>query len=169
MRGLETGKASPEKRRDNKTERHRSKYLSVVFWISFFAVLFLYGLAKNVRGEVKERDSDIRAASDGVALTGEVFSEEKEYEKKTREKFDELGKNINELEAKAMQSGTKTKAHVTNEIDKLRAKRAVLQINMEKLAASQKGNWETAKQKVDAAMDELEKAYHKARSHFESE
>lgn len=147
----------------------RSEYLPGMLWISFFAVSFLYGLATNVRGGVKKGDLAIQAASGGVASAKEEFSEAREYKRKAREKFDELGKKIYELEAKAKKAGPETKADVRKEMDELWEKRAVLQINMEKLEASNKGNWEAAKQKVDAAMDQLEKAYHKARSHIESE
>lgn len=50
-----------------------------------------------------------------------------------------------------------------------REKRAVLRINMEKLDAVSKDQRETARQNVESEMDELEKAYHRARSPFESE
>ena len=54
-------------------------------------------------------------------------------------------------------------------MDELRETRAVLQINMEKLDTVSKDKWETARQKVESEMYDLEKAYNKARSHFESE
>ena len=132
----------------------RHKYLSVVICISFLMVLFLLGLSRNVRGEVKEVDATVQG---------------KEFKLKTKEKFDELSKKINELGAKAENTDSKTTADVKKKMNELKEQRAVLQINMEKLDVVSKDQWETARQKVESEMDELEKAYNKARSHFESE
>ncbi len=120
--------------------------------ISFLMVLFLLGLARNVRGEVKEVDTTVQG-----------------YKLKAREKFDELSKKINELGAKAEKTDSKTTADVKKKMNELKEQRAVLQINMQKLDEVSKDQWETARQKVESEMDELEKAYNKARSLFESE
>lgn len=122
--------------------------------ISFLMVLFLLGLSRNVRGEVKEVDATVQG---------------KEFKLKTKEKFDELSKKINELGAKAENTDSKTTADVKKKMNELKEQRAVLQINMEKLDVLSKDQWETARQKVESEMDELEKAYNKARSLFESE
>ncbi|MFI5295791.1 MAG: hypothetical protein ACHQ0Y_12305 [Thermodesulfovibrionales bacterium] len=132
----------------------RHKYLSAMICISFLMVLFLLGLSRNVRGEVKEVDTTVQG---------------KEFKWKTKEKFDELSKKINELGAKAENTDSKTTADVKKKMNELREKRAVLRINMEKLDVVSKDQWETARQKVESEMDELEKAYNKARSLFESE
>ncbi len=133
----------------------RHKYLAVAICISFFSVLLLV-YVKNVWSEVKVLPSD-------------EFSEKREYIMKAKEKLDELGKKINELEEKVDKDGSKKEANAKKTINELREERAVLQINIEKLDTVSKDKWKTARQEVESEMDELEKAYHKARHHFGSE
>ncbi len=130
----------------------RDKYASVLICISFLTILFLPGLTRDVRGEVKGGDSAVQ-----------------DYKLKAKEKFNELSKKINELGAKAEKADSKRKADVKKKMDELREERAVLQINIEKLDGVSKDQWETARQKVESEMDELEKAYNKARSLLKSE
>ncbi len=127
----------------------RHKYLSAVICISSLIVSFLPGLARNVRGEVKEIDTTIQG-----------------YKLKAKAKFDELSKKINELGTKAEKADSKTKAIVKTKMNELQEKRAALQVSMEKLDMVSKDQWETERQKVESEMDELEKAYHSARSLF---
>jgi hypothetical protein len=138
----------------------RHKYLSSVICIYFLTALFLFGLIRNVRGEVKDLETTVQ----WKASQSQYFSEEKEYRQKAKEKYDELSKGIYELEVKAEKADSKTKADVKNKMNELREKRAVVYINMEKLDAVSGDKWKAAKQKVDSEMDDLEKAYRKARS-----
>ncbi len=133
----------------------RHKYPAVAICISFFSVLLLV-YVKNVWSEVKVLPSD-------------EFSEKREYIMKAKEKLDELDKKINELEEKADKDGSKKGANAKKTINELREERAVLQINIEKLDTVSKDKWKTARQEVESEMDELEKAYHKARHHFGAE
>ncbi len=133
----------------------RHKYLVVAICISFFSVLLLV-YVKNVCSEVKVLPSD-------------EFSEKREYITQAKEKLDELGNKINELEEKVDKGGSKKEASAKKTINELREERAVLQINIEKLDTVSKDKWKTARQEVESEMDELEKAYHKARHHFGAE
>jgi BMFP domain-containing protein YqiC len=130
----------------------RNRYVSAVIRISFLMVVFLPGLAGNVRGEVKEIDTTVQG-----------------YKLKAKAKFDDLSKKINELGAKAEKADPKKDADVKKKMNELKEKRAVLQISMEKLDLVSKDQWETQRQKVESEMDELEKAYNSARSLFKSE
>jgi BMFP domain-containing protein YqiC len=150
-------------KKGGKMKRH--KYLSAVICIPFLTASFLLGIVRNVRGEVNEGVATVQRK----ASTSEEFSAEREYKWKAKKKFDELSKKINELGAKAEKADSKTKADVKKKMNELREKRAALQINMEKLDAVSKDKWETSRQEVESEMDELEKAYDRSRSFFESE
>ena len=51
-------------------------------------------------------------------------------------------------------------------LEELKEKRAALKDHMEKLEASSKKTWEAAKEKMNEAMDDLEKTYNKVRADF---
>jgi TolA-binding protein len=152
---------------DRKGEKmKRSKYLSVVVCVSFVAVLFLPGILKKAWGQEKEGKTAVEEKS----TTKEKLSEEKaEYKDKVKEQLAELDKKIGELEAKIKESGSKIKADVKQDMKDLKKKRMALKKDMKKLEAKGREKWETAKQRVDAAIDEVEEAYHKILDKFKSE
>lgn len=147
----------------------RSKYLSIVICISFLAVLFLHGLAKNVWAQGEEGKTAVEGKS-GETSTKEKFSDEKkEFKRKAKARLDELDKKIGELEAESRKAGSKAKAEAKEGLKDLKEKRAALKKEMRKLDAKSKSTWEKAKQKIQDAEDALEDAYNKVRSYFKSE
>jgi hypothetical protein len=147
----------------------KGKYLYIVISISFLAVMFLPGLAKNVRAQGEEGKTAVGGKS-GEPSTKATFSDDKkEFLRKAKERLAELDKKIEELEAEAKKAGSNVKAEAKKGLKDLKEKRAALKKEIRKLEAKGKSNWEKAKQKIQDAGDELEEAYNKVRRYFKSE
>lgn len=132
----------------------KRKHLAVLVGMSFVAMLFLSGFASNAQAEGK---------------TGDVKqgNEEKEtFKKQAKEKLGELDKKINDLEVKAKEIGSKTKAEAEKGLKDLKKQHVAMKKNMERLEAASKDTWEAAKQKVNKGLDKLEKTYNKVRDYF---
>jgi hypothetical protein len=67
-----------------------------------------------------------------------------------------------------IKSAVKAEAEVKEGIRELKKKRAVLQRKIKRLEAASREKWEAAKQKVNEAIEQLEKTYDKVRSYFKS-
>jgi peptidoglycan hydrolase CwlO-like protein len=132
----------------------KSKYVTVVICMSFMAVLFLSGFVSKVQAE------------EGRTAVKQGYHEKEEFKQQAKERLAEFDRKINELEVKAKETGSKTKAEVKKGLRELKTKRAALKKNMERLEASSERTWEAAKQKVNMAMDDLERTYDKVRNYF---
>ena len=75
----------------------KSKYVAVVIGMSFAAMLFLSGLVSNAQAE------EGKGSNQG-------YSEKETFKQQAKEKLARLDDKIAELEAKAKEAGSKTKA-----------------------------------------------------------
>ena len=147
----------------------RSGRLTVLVCAAFVTLLFLPGLVREVRAEEDGSKAAVKKESGGTSSAKDFSEEKADFKRKAKEKIAELDKKIGELEVKAKEAGSKAKAEGKKGLQELRGKRAVLKKDMEKLEASGKKTWEAAKQKVNDALDDLEKTYDKVVSYFKSE
>lgn len=146
----------------------KRKYMSVMICISFFSVLFLPGLVKNVHAQ-GEKGSAVEGKSEEASVK-KTFSEEKrEFKRKADERLRELDKEIGELEAESEKAGTKVREEANEGLRDLKHKRSELGRDMRRLGAKSRKDWETVRKKVDAAIGELEESYNKVRDKFKSE
>jgi hypothetical protein len=131
-----------------------SIYARIVIGMLFLSILFLSGLITNIRGE-----EDKTAIKNG-------YSENNQYKEKAKQKLDEFDKKIGELEIKAKEAGSNAKSEADKDLMELKKKRSTLKNAMVRLEASSKKTWETAKRKVNRAINDLEKTYDKVRAHY---
>ncbi len=148
----------------------KARYLFLLTCVLFFAVLFLPGFTKHVSAQTEEGKPAVKEKTRGESVTKEGYSEEqrREYKRKVKEELMEFDKKMKELEARVKETGAEEKEDVKKEMQELKEKRKALKKEIRRLDAARKKTWDEAKQKIDAAMGDLEKAYEKVRSSFAS-
>lgn len=137
----------------------------------FLSFLVFIGLMTDARAEVKE-NGPVAKEKEGIGVppTARPSLEERmaEYKLKAKEKLAELDKNIGELEAEAKKKGTEIRQDARKGIKELEKKKAVVQKDLKRLEAAGKKTWEKAQKKVDAGLEELQKAYERVKGYFRS-
>ncbi len=113
--------------------------------------------SKDVRKEAKE------ALETTAAYTQQQMEE---FQKQVQAELAKYDERIDELQAKAAMLKEEVKAKFDEQIKNLREKRQVVQSKLEQLQASSGKAWEDLKTGMDAAMEDLEKSYQDAVSHF---
>ncbi|MDA8137596.1 MAG: hypothetical protein M0036_02980 [Desulfobacteraceae bacterium] len=84
----------------------------------------------------------------------------------TQTKFAQYEKDIDQLQAKAEKLEGQAKANAEQRLAELRQKRDAVSEKLKDLNSSKAGAWEQIKSGVDAAMEDLDKAYKKAVAEF---
>lgn len=96
----------------------------------------------------------------------EEMQQKEQYEKSMEERLRKLGKELDELKAKA---ATMTR-HASGELDRYIAdaekKRKAVARKLNEMKREGKKKWGRFSGEVNAAMEEFEKAYERARTHF---
>jgi hypothetical protein len=111
----------------------------------------------DVRREVREALA---------AVTSYSFRQKEEYEKRLRRLMAELDERIADLRVRARAVGADLRKKYDEQVKDLRAKRAALRKRLEKVREASPDAWEDVKAGVGNALEELGKAFERARSRF---
>ena len=85
---------------------------------------------------------------------------------KMENKAAEIGKKLDELEQKMKTSKDEAKADMSRQMDELRELQKKVQMKLKEMKIASGKAWQDAKEGAQATMDDLQKAYEKARSRF---
>ena len=96
-----------------------------------------------------------------------TMQQKQEYQKKIESQLDELSKQIDQLKEKAKTVKQDAVAKLESTIEELKKKQQVAEERLPELRSATSKAWVEVKAGVDKAMDDLKKAYEKAKSHFE--
>jgi exonuclease VII small subunit len=139
-------------------------------------MLFFLALSSPVSAGINKDEAAVaQEKTGGAPQTNQEYSEQerKEYEKTAKKKVAEFDKKIRELEVHAVETGLKARDEAKTGYKKgmkeLKEKQTVLKKEVKKLAKEGRKTWESARKKVDGAVDELQKAYDRVRATFTSE
>ena len=85
---------------------------------------------------------------------------------KMENKAAEIGKKLDELEQKMKTSKDEAKADMSRQMDELREMQKKVQKKLQEMKIASGKAWQDAKEGAQSTMDDLQKAYEKARSRF---
>jgi uncharacterized protein HemX len=85
---------------------------------------------------------------------------------KMENKAAEIGKKLDELEQKIKTSKAEAKADMSRQMDELREMQKKVQIKLKEMKIASGKAWQDAKEGAQSTMDDLQKAYEKARARF---
>ena len=139
------------------------------------ALLLACGDQKEAqKPETAVTSADVKKEATEAMETAKAYTrqQKEEYQKKMEARLQELDSEIQQLQAKAQSSATelkeKSKAEFNQSMEDLRNKQQVATEKLNELKSASGQAWEDIKGGVNSAMDELGKAYDRARSHFKS-
>jgi hypothetical protein len=89
-----------------------------------------------------------------------------QYEKNMEERFRRLGKSLDELEARAAALAEQARRDAERSLKDAEQKRNEAGRKLEEMKKAGKKRWSAFTEEMNAAMEEFEKAYERARSHF---
>lgn len=92
--------------------------------------------------------------------------EQESYKKEMQEKLNALDKKIDELKGKATELKGKAKTEYNKEMTALRKKQKVAKTQWNEVKRATAATWEKVKSKMDAAVQDVEKAYDKVAARF---
>lgn len=95
-------------------------------------------------------------------------SSKTDYEATAEAKMQQLGAQIDELQAKANLAKADAKVKYQEQIDALKVKQSEAQVKYEALKGSAENAWEEMKAGVDSAWQELQTAFDKAKSELDA-
>jgi len=85
---------------------------------------------------------------------------------KMENKAAEIGKKLDELEQKMKTSKDEAKADMSRQMDELREMQKKVQKKLKEMKIASGKAWQDAKEGAQSTMDDLQKAYEKARARF---
>jgi uncharacterized protein HemX len=103
-----------------------------------------------------------------IACAAQVDDQEslQQSQHKMENKAAEIGKKLDELEQKMKTSKAEAKADMSRQMDELREMQKKVQIKLKEMKIASGKAWQDAKEGAQSTMDDLQKAYEKARSRF---
>ena len=145
----------------------------IEFMAAIFVLLFFMTACSK---ETPEKAETQGSTEDVKRETVETLETEKTYMAQQKEKYqkdaestlDYLRNKIEDLQAKAEQAGTDTKARYNEIIEGLRKKQGEAQEKLNDLKSKSADAWEDVKSGMDAALENLKNSYSDAVSHFKS-
>ncbi len=116
----------------------------------------------------------LAAAPWGAYGTGEAkgatspksAQQKEQYEKGMEERLKKLGRELDELSAKAAAMTEQARIDLNRRIAEARAKQKAASAKLEEMRKKSEKKWKKFISETDAAMDEFEKAYERAKAHF---
>jgi hypothetical protein len=107
------------------------------------------------------------AAGEAKGTTSPEASQQKEqYEKGMEERLKKLGRELDELNAKAAAMTEQAKTDINRRIAEAKTKQKAASAKLEEMRKKSVKKWKKFVSETDAAMDEFEKAYERAKAHF---
>jgi uncharacterized protein YpuA (DUF1002 family) len=110
---------------------------------------------------------NVSAAGDAKgAASVEASQQKKQYEKGMEERLKKLGRDLDELNARAATMTEQAKIDINRGIAEARTKQKAASTKLEEMRKRSEKKWKKFIAETDAAMDEFEKAYERAKAHF---
>jgi DNA anti-recombination protein RmuC len=106
------------------------------------------------------------AASEQQAATPNESQQKKHYEKNMQERLGKLGKQLDELKAKAAAMTAEAQKDINQDLAKADERRAAASRKLEKIRKESGTTWEKFSTELDQAADDFENAYKKAKERF---
>ncbi len=101
-----------------------------------------------------------------AAAKSYTFRQKDEYQRKLEAVLGKLGNRIEDLKKQAEQAGAEARQEYSKQLEELRRLRERAAERLANVKAASPDAWEEIKAGVGAAMEELQQAYERARSHF---
>jgi len=96
----------------------------------------------------------------------EAAQQKVQYEKSMEERLKKLGRELDELNAKAAAMTEQAKMDINRRIAEAKTKQKAASAKLEEMRKKSEKKWKKFAAETDAAMDEFEKAYERAKAHF---
>jgi uncharacterized protein YpuA (DUF1002 family) len=110
---------------------------------------------------------NVSAAGDAKgAASVEASQQKKQYEKGMEERLKKLDRELDELNARAATMTEQAKVDIDRGIAEARTKQKAASTKLEEMRKRSEKKWKKFIAETDAAMDEFEKAYERAKAHF---
>ncbi len=106
------------------------------------------------------------AGEEKSATSPEPAQQKEQYEKGMEERLKKLGRELDELNAKAAAMTEQAKKDINRSIAEARAKQKAASAKLEEMRKKSEKKWKKFISETDAAMNEFEKAYERAKAHF---
>jgi uncharacterized protein YlxW (UPF0749 family) len=107
------------------------------------------------------------ATGEATGVTSpEAVQQKEQYEKSMEERFKKLGRELDELNAKAATMTEQVKKDINRGIAEARTKQKAASAKLEEMRKKSIKKWKKFVSETDAAMDEFEKAYERAKAHY---
>jgi len=90
-----------------------------------------------------------------------------QYEKGMEERLKKLGRELDELNARAAAMTAQAKNDINHRIAEARTKQKAASEKLEEMRKRSEKKWKKFTSETDAAMDEFEKAFERAKAHFQ--
>lgn len=100
------------------------------------------------------------------AASPEAAQQKAQYEKSMEERLKKLGRELDELNARAAAVTEQAKADINRDIAEARMKQKAASAKLEKMRKESVKKWKKFASETDAAIEEFEKAYERAKAHF---
>ncbi len=91
------------------------------------------------------------------------------YEKNMEERFKKLGRDLDDLAAKASAMTEHAKQEINRGIAEARTKQKAASFKLEEMRKKSVKKWKKFVAETDAAMDEFEKAFERAKAHYKEQ
>ncbi len=106
------------------------------------------------------------AGRDACAAQADDQQSLQQSQHKMENKAAEIGKKLDELEQKMKTSKDEAKAEMSRQMDELREMQKKVERKLKEMKVASGKAWQDAKDGAQSSMDDLQKAYEKARARF---
>lgn len=96
----------------------------------------------------------------------EISPQKEQYEKNMEERLGKLGRQLDELKAKAAKMTKGAQKDIKQQLAEAEKKQKAVSRKLDALRRKSEKEWKKFSTHVDQAWDEFEKAYEKAKAHF---
>jgi DNA anti-recombination protein RmuC len=127
---------------------------------NFFLMIAALLLFAAAPGSAYAAEEAKVAASPGAA------QQKAQYEKSMEERLKKLGRELDELNARAAAKTEEAKADINRGIAEARTKQKAASAKLEEMRKKSVKKWKKFASETDAAADEFEKAFERAKAHF---
>ncbi len=100
------------------------------------------------------------------AISGTEIRQREQYERSMEERFRKLGRELDELKVKAATMTRHARKEINRSLADAEKKRTEVSRKLDERKAEGKKKWDTFVNEMNAAMEEFEKAFERAKSHF---
>ena len=152
------------------------KIVALMISAAFFGSAFLLACSdgeKSEKPKVEVTSQDMKNQAKEAMDTAKTYTlqQKEEYQKQIEARLQEIDRQIKDLQTKAQSKVTdlkeESKVQFSQTLEELHNKKQAAADKLAKLESASGKAWEKMKTSVDSAMDDLSKAFDRARSHFE--